>query len=386
MIHLDVSFRAGRKRQGRAAYCVDTRSVIPGGKEKFFATKDEAKQYVKRLGKELVKDDTDAWKWTFADLHEAFIANDKKSLQDGEINHSYLNNSTRMCKVFVNLRLNGKLVSQQPVWSLTTGQIALQLVDQLKENRSKKTVELYLGTIRRMLDFSVTYGCRETNPMSGVKAKGDPAKPKKTINPANIQPHVVEKIMGAMNPTWQLIAYFAANIGLRQGELRALTWDCILWDRNKVDIHKAYKHKSLNVGAPKTAKGMRKVPLPIGLKKAMQEHYIAMGRPDGENLVFPHQKKTAKFLNGRSNSNVCLNNHQFLNAVHDACDAAGVEWITWKDLRHFNASVLLKKHSNDMWEVSRRLGHAQVATTQNVYGHFIEDLEDNEEDDLLSLG
>ena len=48
--------------------------------------------------------------------------------------------------------------------------------------------------------------------------------------------------------------------------------------------------------------------------------------------------------------------------------------------------MLLKKHSNDLWEVSKRLGHEQKSTTENVYGHFIQDEVAEEEDDLLALG
>jgi len=48
--------------------------------------------------------------------------------------------------------------------------------------------------------------------------------------------------------------------------------------------------------------------------------------------------------------------------------------------------MLLKKYKNDMWEVSKRLGHEQKSTTENIYGHFIEDVTDDEEEDLLALG
>ena len=40
------------------------------------------------------------------------------------------------------------------------------------------------------------------------------------------------------------------------------------------------------------------------------------------------------------------------------------------DLRHFHASVLLQNGSS-LLLVSRRLGHASVSTTGDVYGHLL---------------
>lgn len=50
---------------------------------------------------------------------------------------------------------------------------------------------------------------------------------------------------------------------------------------------------------------------------------------------------------------------------------AGVEGIRLHDLRHFHASILLNA-GEDAVVVAARLGHADAATTQRVYGHLVE--------------
>jgi len=59
--------------------------------------------------------------------------------------------------------------------------------------------------------------------------------------------------------------------------------------------------------------------------------------------------------------------------LHRACKAAGAEKIKWHDLRHFFASKMLQTYPENIWKVSRKMGHATVKLTQDTYGHWIED-------------
>jgi len=386
MLHLEINFRKGRANQGKSAWCVDTRSVLKQGQEKFFPSKEAAQQYRARISKELVNADTDAWSYTFADLAKVYLANVERQFEFGERSKSYFDGKVRYINQFIVCNVNGQPVAETRVSDLTLGQVQLQIMDELKLGKSKKTMQNLFGAINGFMKFACVLGCRETNPCAGVEIKFDINKPRKKTKASTIQPDVIAAIIAKMDPEWQLITSFAANIGLRQGELRALTWGDILWDRNKVDINKAYKHRA-GVGQTKTEAGVRKVPLGKSLKKALQEHYIAQGRPSDSTLVFPFRPGVGtRHAHFHRASGSERKHRDFLHAVHSACDAAGVDRITWHDLRHFSASMLLKKYKNDMWEVSKRLGHEQKSTTENIYGHFIEDVTDDEEEDLLALG
>jgi integrase len=52
-------------------------------------------------------------------------------------------------------------------------------------------------------------------------------------------------------------------------------------------------------------------------------------------------------------------------------DELGLEGVRLHDLRHFNATNMLANGA-DIRTVSGRLGHADAATTLNVYAHFME--------------
>jgi len=122
------------------------------------------------------------------------------------------------------------------------------------------------------------------------------------------------------------------------------------------------------------------------LKSLLQEHFLACGRPnDPTSLVFGTSKRTriVDTFNGiikYEPLGTLRMPARFLHALHKACDSAGVDRIRWHDLRHYYASVMLKVYPNEIWRVSNYLGHEQVSTTTDIYGHWIEDETDNDKE------
>lgn len=386
-MQLEVSFRKARKKKGWAPWCVDTRKVLTvGGAQKFFATKQEAQFYAERIGSELVDVDTDAWDWDVGMLRDAYMRKVEHAKKTSERSKSNVETVRRHLNLFCNLTLYGQPLKEFKVIAIRKGHIEEDLMEQLRVGRSKKTVQNYMGTINSMFKFSVTKGCRATNPCFEIEAIGDPnIKPKPKTKGKKIDPANITQIINAMDAHWRLITTFAANIGLRQGEQRCLTWGDISFEKNSVYINKAVKHRG-GVGSTKTEAGVRNVPLPRSLKKAMQEYYFACGRPASDQLIFTHKPgKETRHAHFSRPAGCALEPNDFLTNLQRACDKAGVERITWHDLRHFAASMLLIKHKEDWWAVSGILGHEQESTTKNIYGHHIAKDTFEEEDDLLAI-
>ena len=65
---LDVTQHKSRAKEGRAPWCVDTKTVLEDGERKYFASKPEAYAYIARLEDELQLNTDGAWDWTFYDL------------------------------------------------------------------------------------------------------------------------------------------------------------------------------------------------------------------------------------------------------------------------------------------------------------------------------
>jgi len=369
-VDIEIKKYKSREKLGKAGFCVDTRSIVANGKREFFHTKLEADRHVDKIKAELTPSTAAAWDWDFDMLYSNFITHITSQHDKGDMTTSSKSEKERDAKLFVGLTLDGKPVGQSKVRDLTTGHMRLQIVEQLRVGRAKKTVDNILGSLRYFMSYSIDSGCRNSNPMTDVKGKGDKAKPAKEIK--QIQPDVINAIIDAMPVHWALRARFSATTGLRQGELRALVWSDIDWGKpGYVHVNKAVKHNSSEIGDPKTKRGKRKVPLHPDVKQSLQELYLLLGRPADDALVF-----TGRFGDP-------LGTNVFAKVLGKACEQAGVGRIRWHDLRHYYASRLLQKFGADWWTITNLMGHASISTTSDVYGHW---LDDKERDDKIADG
>ena len=57
-----------------------------------------------------------------------------------------------------------------------------------------------------------------------------------------------------------------------------------------------------------------------------------------------------------------------------AIEEAGVKRITIHGLRHSHVSLLISK-KYDIFEISKRIGHKSVKTTQDTYGHLFDEVQ-----------
>ena len=169
---IQVKFFPSRKRDGKKSFVVDTSKLVAGGRRNYFASKEEAQAFADHLKKELTPNLQEAWDWDFQTLRDRFVQHLEQQYEDEEISRSSLIEKRRHSKTFVALSLADKPLANVKVRDLTTGQIRLQLMNELKQGRSIKTVKNILGNVRVMFDYALDCGCRNSNPALGVKAKG----------------------------------------------------------------------------------------------------------------------------------------------------------------------------------------------------------------------
>ena len=63
---------------------------------------------------------------------------------------------------------------------------------------------------------------------------------------------------------------------------------------------------------------------------------------------------------------------------------AGLKKITIHGLRHSHVSLLISK-KYDIFEISKRIGHKSVKTTQDIYGHLFDEVQKTIANDLDNL-
>ena len=116
---------------------------------------------------------------------------------------------------------------------------------------------------------------------------------------------------------------------------------------------------------PKTERSRRTIALDATTVEALRSHRqrqlqerLAAGpRWQDEDYVFPSSIGTA------------MGHRNLVRSFHAALERAGIPRRHFHDLRHASATLGIEA-GESLYEVSRRLGHANISTTADVYGHL----------------
>lgn len=172
------------------------------------------------------------------------------------------------------------------------------------------------------------------------------------------------------DPLGPMIALALAT-GMRQGELLALQWRSVDLDRRRLRVERTVTrvNNRQTFGPPKTQAGRRTIWLTDvaidALRRARvvanEYRLLAGGRWVDHDLVFPSRVGTAQY-----GQNVTAR-------IKRAMERSGVRVVTFHALRHTTASLLLAE-GMDVFAVKEMLGHANIQTTLDIYGHMTDRL------------
>lgn len=224
-----------------------------------------------------------------------------------------------------------------------TSNVVQRFINMFAIDHSPKTVRnvhSFIGSVLRFQDPSVTLHTKL------------PAKVKTDFTiPTDDQ--ILQAIRMAHGPM-PLIIQIAASLGLRRGEIAALTWGDIVGDR--LSVNKAYAKAPGNVWvikAPKSYAGTRTLSIPPALLSAL--------------LAYRPESATNADEIFQINPNYITKHWSIL------CRQCGFE-CRFHDLRHYNASVMLSLGIPDKYAMSR-IGHASTHMLKAVYQHLIDERE-----------
>ncbi|MCL2190156.1 MAG: site-specific integrase [Defluviitaleaceae bacterium] len=167
----------------------------------------------------------------------------------------------------------------------------------------------------------------------------------------------------------QVAVYLGLFGGLRVGEVCGLEWRDIDFTENSVTISRSRQHIP-NMPAydkePKTERSKRTITLPEIAMSLLRRHRAEQAEMRLRlGCQWQHHDKVLTQWNG-----VPMNPQTPSHWLRKWLRANGLPHITFHQLRHTHITLLIA-NDVDIPTVSKRAGHAKIATTLNVYTHAI---------------
>lgn len=157
--------------------------------------------------------------------------------------------------------------------------------------------------------------------------------------------------------------YLLAYSGARRGEIIALTWRDIDFDKNEININKtaARIRTTITINETKTGKA-RRVPLPPRVLEILAEYK--------KELLSTGKLKKYVF-SGKAADGIATP-AQIDNYLHSIADKYNLPYYNPHRFRHTAASLLISE-GVDVLTVAEVLGHSDIKTTLNTYSHALEE-------------
>lgn len=165
--------------------------------------------------------------------------------------------------------------------------------------------------------------------------------------------------------------YLAIMTGMRQGEILGLRWSDIDFEKRNLTIQQTVnRHREIKQGA-KTKKSVRSVALSPETIEVLKEH---------RKMIVAEQLKELDYQ--KNDLVVCTHfggpvTQRAIQKVWDSfIKKTGAHKITFHDLRHTHASLLIKQGVH-IKVISERLGHSSVSITLDLYGHLMSNMQED---------
>ena len=173
--------------------------------------------------------------------------------------------------------------------------------------------------------------------------------------------------------SFNLIIYLSAITGLRFSEVLGLTVSDIDFQHHLLSINKTWDYK-YHTGF-QTTKNKSSVRL---IDIDTQTLFLLKNVISDRHLTDLNHRLCIDYT-GKTPVSATINRY-----LEKLCYKLNLSPISFHGLRHTHASILLFKGVNIL-SVSKRLGHKDINTTQNVYLHVIKEMEERETNLIMKI-
>lgn len=263
-----------------------------------------------------------------------------------------------------------KYFQHKKINEITTFDIDSFYVDKLDSGYSGAYIRQMHNLLNQAFDQAVKWSLVKVNPVKN-------AKPPKVKSEEKITWTVdeVNRFLNLIKDSSMEIPYLLAIFtGMRRGEVLGLKWDDVDFENKKIRIKRSLcfvSGKGLIFKEPKTKKSKRQI--------SISQHVVNVLKKHKQKQEFQKEKLGVQYQD--NNLIVCtddgkpLDPRNLLRQFYRLIEEANVPRISFHDLRHTHATILMQQGENPK-VVSERLGHSRVGITLDLYSHVSDDLQE----------
>lgn len=245
------------------------------------------------------------------------------------------------------------------------------------DNLAHSTIKKYYLVLLQAFDSAVNNRLIATNPVKGAIIPNKDKDPKEIeILSRDQQRAYIKALEGELHGNLYLTALFT---GMRIGEILALTWKDIDFTKRTIAINQSVRRvrtyasdgtpsDSKTLTTPPKRKSYRTIPLPTFLYDRLEPL-----KPNDLN----------KYVFGTTTGNV--QSARNVRKYHDRiCTNAGLPNFGLHTLRHTYVTRLIEAGESPK-TIQDLVGHKDIQTTLNIYGHVLEETKKASADKLDAL-
>ena len=234
---------------------------------------------------------------------------------------------------------------------------------------AKKTLTVYKQICGQVFKFAIKNRVVEYNPAEYAELPKNAPKEERRALTETEREWIIS--YSGDNKRAKRAAMIAMYCGLRRGEMTALTWNDINFKDKTITVNTSFDFKSNTVKFPKTAAGVRTVPMPDALVEFLKNE-----KREGINVFVT---KSGKIMTESAWKRMLESFLVDLEIAHGAgkkkkkCapepTVFTIQLFGWHDLRHTYATLLYEA-GVDVLTAQYLLGHASAKTTMEIYTHL----------------
>jgi integrase len=232
-----------------------------------------------------------------------------------------------------------------------------------------RAIRTNYGVLRAILNWAVNTDIIDRSPCRGIRLPELTAVKKPVVSADDVL-----RLADAIDPYYR-VAVFLGAMGLRQAEVFGLRVGSINFLRRTITVEATINEVEGQIveGRGKTPNSNRTFSAPQEVLDELAAHLRRTGRTSPEDLV----------LQAPGGGPVRATNFRY-RVYTPALEATGLAGLTFHRLRH-SAGHMMREVGVPLEVIQRRLGHASIRTTADIYGTLPENVDRAAADQLDGL-